>query len=41
VAQKKDRVEIDLDVIQDDLSLAIRGTLWVTNEANGMKDKRE
>jgi superfamily II DNA helicase RecQ len=41
VARKKDRFEIDLDIIQDDLSLATRGASWVTNEANGMKDKRE
>jgi hypothetical protein len=41
VAQKKDRFEINLDIIQDDLSLAVRGASWVTNEANGMKDKRE
>ena len=41
MAQKKDRFEIDLDMIQDDLSLATRGTSWVTNEANGMKDKRQ
>jgi hypothetical protein len=41
VAQKKDRFEINLDMIQDDLSLATRGASWVTNEANGMKDKRQ
>jgi superfamily II DNA helicase RecQ len=41
VSQKKDRFEIDLDTIQDDLSLAARGASWVTNEANGMKDKRK
>ena len=41
VTQKKDRFEIDLDLVQDDLSLAKRGASWVTNEANGMKDKRE
>lgn len=40
VTQKKDRFEVDLDSIQDDLSLATRGASWVTNEANGMKDKR-
>ncbi|KAH6689943.1 hypothetical protein BKA61DRAFT_500545, partial [Leptodontidium sp. MPI-SDFR-AT-0119] len=28
-------------MIQDDLSLATRGASWVTNEANGMKDKRQ
>lgn len=33
VSQKKDRFEIDLDSIQDDLSLATRGASWVTNEA--------
>jgi len=41
VSQKKDRFEIDLDTIQDDLSLATRGASWVTNEANGMKGKRQ
>jgi hypothetical protein len=41
VAQKKDRFEIDLDLVRDNLLLAKRGALWVTNEANGMKDKRE
>lgn len=41
VAQKKDRFEIDLDSIQDDLSLATRGASWVTNDANGMKDTRQ
>lgn len=40
VSQRKDRFEIDLDKIQDDLSLAKRGASWVTNEANGMKEKR-
>lgn len=41
VGQKKDRFEIDLDSMQDDLSLAARGASWVTNEANGMKDKTQ
>jgi hypothetical protein len=41
VAEKKDRFEIDLDTIQDNLSLATQGASWVTNKANGMKDKRE
>lgn len=41
VSKKKDRFEIDLDMMQDDLSLAARGASWVTNEANGMKDKTE
>jgi superfamily II DNA helicase RecQ len=40
VSQRKDRFEIDLDKIQDDLSLAKRGASWVTNEANGMMEKR-
>ncbi len=41
VAQKKDRFEIDLDLVQDDPSLAKRGASQVTNKANGIKDKRQ
>lgn len=41
VSQKKDQFEIDLDYIQDDLSLATRGASWVTNKANGMIDKTQ
>ncbi|KFY97708.1 hypothetical protein V500_01952, partial [Pseudogymnoascus sp. VKM F-4518 (FW-2643)] len=39
VGQKKDRFEIDLDSMQDNLLLAARGASWVTNEANGIKGK--
>jgi hypothetical protein len=39
VGQKKDRFEIGLDHIQDDLSLARRGVSWVTNKANELEDK--
>jgi hypothetical protein len=41
VSKKKERFEIDLDKIQDDLSFAKRGASWVTNEVNGLKDKRQ
>jgi len=40
MGQKKERFDIDLDIIQDDLSFAKRGASWVTNEANGLTDKR-
>lgn len=41
VRQKKDWFKINLDLIQDDLSLAARSALQVTNEANGIKDKTQ
>jgi hypothetical protein len=41
VSEKKERFEMDLDNIQDDLSFAKRGASWVTNETNGLKDKRQ
>ncbi|KFZ15860.1 hypothetical protein V501_02515 [Pseudogymnoascus sp. VKM F-4519 (FW-2642)] len=41
VRQKKDQFEIDLDSMQDDLSLAARSASWVTNKANSMKDKTQ
>lgn len=39
VSEKKERFEIDLDKIQDDLSFAKRGASRVTNEANWLKNK--
>jgi hypothetical protein len=39
-SEKKEWFEINLNKIQDNLSFAKRGASWVTNQANGLKDKR-
>jgi hypothetical protein len=39
VKERKERFEIDLTTIQDDMSIAERGASWVTNAANGFVDK--
>jgi superfamily II DNA helicase RecQ len=41
ITDKKNRFEIDLDKIQDDLSSTDRGGSWVTNEVNGFSDTKE
>jgi hypothetical protein len=39
--ERKERFEIDLTTIQDDMSITERGASWATNEANGLVDKNE